>query len=66
VSDVNRYLFTAVAVLTVFFLGEVQGLYARMAFPAWCWWTGAEMDKIMSAHVVREFPVYMGLLIIPV
>ena len=64
-KDVNRYLTTAVLVLTVFFSVVFVGLYARFAFPGLVL-NGQElkMDKIMSAYVVREFPVYMGLLII--
>ena len=64
-KDVNRYLLTAVAVLTVFFSVVFVGLYARLAFPG-LMLNGQElkMDKIMSAYVVREFPVYIGLLVI--
>ena len=64
-KDVNRYLLTAVAVLTVFFSVVFVGLYARLAFPGLVL-NGQElkMDKIMSAYVVREFPVYIGLLVI--
>ncbi|GAA3973720.1 sodium:solute symporter family transporter [Hymenobacter antarcticus] len=64
-KDVNRYLLTAVAVLMVFFSVVFVGLYARMAFPG-LMLNGQElkMDKIMSAYVVREFPVYVGLLVI--
>ncbi|WP_303312264.1 sodium:solute symporter [Hymenobacter sp. BT730] len=63
--DVNRYLLTAVLVLTVFFSVVFAGLYARLAFPG-LQLNGQElkMDKIMSAYVVREFPVYVGLLVI--
>ncbi|GAA4038789.1 sodium:solute symporter [Hymenobacter glaciei] len=64
-KDVNRYLTTAVLVLTVFFSVVFVGLYARLAFPGLVL-NGQElkMDKIMSAYVVREFPVYIGLLVI--
>ena len=64
-KDVNRYLLTAVAVLTVFFSVVFVGLYARLAFPGLVL-NGQElkMDKLMSAYVVREFPVYIGLLVI--
>ncbi|MFD2786763.1 sodium:solute symporter family transporter [Hymenobacter rubripertinctus] len=64
-KDVNRYLLTAVAVLTVFFSVVFVGLYARLSFPGLLL-NGQElrMDKIMSAYVVREFPVYLGLLVI--
>ena len=64
-KDVNRYLTTAVLVLTVFFSVVFVGLYARLAFPSLLL-NGQElrMDKIMSAYVVREFPVYLGLLVI--
>jgi sodium/pantothenate symporter len=64
-KDVNRYLLTAVLVLTVFFSVVFVGLYARLSFPNLLL-NGQElkMDKIMSAYVVREFPVYVGLLVI--
>jgi sodium/pantothenate symporter len=64
-KDVNRYLLTAVLVLTVFFSVVFVGLYARLSFPD-LQLNGQElkMDKIMSAYVVREFPVYVGLLVI--
>ncbi|MDB5269437.1 MAG: sodium:solute symporter [Hymenobacter sp.] len=64
-KDVNRYLTTAVLVLTVFFSVVFVGLYARLAFPN-LMLNGQElkMDKIISAYVVREFPVYIGLLVI--
>lgn len=64
-KDVNRYLSTAVLVLSVFFSVVFVGLYARLAFPGLVL-NGQElkMDKIMSAYVVREFPVYIGLLVI--
>lgn len=64
-SDVNRYLVISILVETVFFLVVVAGLYARLMFPDLTVdGQPLKMDGIMSTYVVREFPVFVGLLVI--
>ena len=63
--DVNRYLVSAIIVEMLFFSVVIVGLYARLSFPD----LQAEgqpinMDGIVSAYVVKEFPVYVGLIVI--
>lgn len=64
--DVNRYLFTGIVVETLFFLVVFTGFYARLMFPDLTTPEGAvlKMDGIVSAYVVREFPVWAGLIVI--
>ncbi len=64
-SDVNKYLVTGIIVEALFFAVVVAGLYARISFPD----LAADgqpinMDGIIPAYVVKEFPVYVGLLVI--
>lgn len=63
--DVNRFLWVAIGVECLFFLVVFAGLYARLSFPD----LRAEgqplrMDGIISAYVVSEFPVYIGIILI--
>lgn len=63
--DVNRYLLTAVIVLTLFFMVVFTGLYARLAFPNLLVNGHAlKMDAIIPAYVLSEFPVYLTLLVV--
>ncbi|SIQ69960.1 sodium:solute symporter family transporter [Pontibacter lucknowensis] len=64
-KDVNLYLLTGVLVEALFFLVVFAGLYARLSFPD-LMVNGQPLpvDGIMSAYVVREFPVYVGLLLV--
>lgn len=64
-SDVNRYLITGILVEAVFFAVVFTGLYARLSFPDLTV-DGAplNMDGIIPAYVVREFPVAVGLVVI--
>ncbi|MCA9734453.1 MAG: sodium:solute symporter [Deferribacteres bacterium] len=63
--DMNRYLWVGVSVEFLFFLVVIAGLYARIAFPDLTIdGTPLKMDGIMSAYVVREFPVYIGLIVV--
>ena len=64
-SDVNRYLITGILVEAVFFAVVFTGLYARLSFPDLTV-DGAplNMDGIIPAYVVREFPVAVGLIVI--
>jgi len=64
-SDVNRYLVTGIIVEMIFFAVVIAGLYARLSFPDLT--TNGQkinMDGIIPAYVVAEFPVYVGILVI--
>lgn len=64
-SQVNRYLLVAIVVEALFFAVVIAGLYARISFPDLT--VDGEplnMDGIIPAYVVREFPVYVGLVVI--
>lgn len=64
-KDVNRYLGVAVVTQMIFFFVVFAGIYARLAFPD-LMVNGAHLkvDQVMSAYVVREFPVFVGLLVV--
>jgi len=63
--DVNRYLTVGVITELIFFAVVFVGLYARLAFPDLTVdGVALKMDGIVSAYVVREFPVYMGLIVV--
>ncbi|MCB2211620.1 sodium:solute symporter [bacterium] len=63
--DVNRYLTTGVIVEIIFFAVVFAGLYARLAFPDLTMnGEPLKMDGIISAYVVQEFPVYIGLVVV--
>jgi len=63
--DVNRYLTFGVITELIFFFVVFAGLYARLAFPD-LMVNGAalKVDQVMSAYVVKEFPVFVGLLVV--
>lgn len=64
-SDVNKYLLTGIIVEMIFFSVVIAGLYARLSFPDLS--VNGEkinMDSIIPAYVVAEFPVYVGILVI--
>ncbi|WP_439880704.1 sodium:solute symporter family transporter [Pontibacter sp. MBLB2868] len=64
-KDVNLYLLVGVATEALFFLVVIAGLYARITFPDLSINGKAiPVDGIMSAYVVSEFPVYVGLLVV--
>jgi len=64
-KDVNRYLTVAVVTELIFFLVVITGLYARISFPDLTFNGQAlKMDGIISAYVVSEFPVYIGLVVV--
>jgi sodium/pantothenate symporter len=64
-KDVNKYLTTAVIVQTLFFLVVITGLYARIIFPDLTVnGIPLKLDGVISAYVVREFPVYVGLIVV--
>lgn len=63
--DVNRYLVVAILAEALFFAVVFVGLYARLRFPDLTLNGQAiPMDGLVSAYVVQEFPVYIGLLVI--
>ena len=64
-SDVNKYLLTAAVVQMIFFLVVFTGLYARIEFPD-LMINGAplKLDGVISAYVVKKFPVYFGLIVV--
>lgn len=64
-KDVNKYLITGVTVQMLFFLVVITGLYARIVFPDLTVnGVPLKLDGIVSAYVVREFPVYVGLVVV--
>ncbi|HPF34809.1 sodium:solute symporter [bacterium] len=63
--EVNRYLWVGGTTEMIFFLVVIVGLYARLAMPDLTVDGAAlKMDGIVSAYVVREFPVAVGLLVV--
>jgi len=64
-KDVNKYLIAGVITELIFFSVVITGLYARLTFPD-LMVNGAplKMDGIISAYVVREFPVFIGLVVV--
>jgi sodium/pantothenate symporter len=64
-ADVKKYLTAGVIAELIFFFVVVAGLYARLTFPDLTVNNvPLKMDGIMSAYVVREFPVYIGLIVV--
>ena len=64
-KDVNKYLISGILVQMLFFLVVITGLYARIDFPDLTI-NGAplKLDGVISAYVVKEFPVYVGLIVV--
>jgi len=63
--EVNRYLWVGCVTEMIFFLVVIAGLYARLAMPDLTVDGEAlKMDGIVSAYVVREFPVAVGLIVV--
>lgn len=63
--DVNRYLIVGLTVEAIFFAVVITGFYARLMFPdLQADGQALRMDGIVSAYVVREFPVWIGLIVI--
>lgn len=64
-QDVNRYLVVGVITELIFFFVVFTGLYARLTFPDLTVnGVPLKMDGIISAYVVKEFPVYVGLIVV--
>ncbi len=64
-KDVNRFLTVAVLVELIFFSVVFTGLYARLQFPdLQMGGMAIRTDAILSAYVVQEFPVWIGLVVV--
>ncbi len=64
-KDVNKYLVSGIITEMIFFLVVITGLYARIAFPNLTVnGVPLKLDGIVSAYVVKEFPVYVGLFVV--
>lgn len=64
-KGVNRYLTVAVIVELLFFAVVLAGLYARLAFPdLMVEGQALKMDGIISAYVVQQFPVWVGMIVV--
>ncbi len=64
-KDVNKYLAAGIIAEIIFFFVVFTGLYARLTFPDLT--VNGEvlrMDGIISAYVVQEFPVFVGLIVV--
>ena len=64
-KDVNKYLTAGVITQMLFFLVVITGLYARLVFPdLTANGLPLKLDGVIPAYVVREFPVYIGLVVV--
>lgn len=64
-TKVNSYLFSAIAVMVVFFMVVVVGLYARLTFPELTvMGKTLKMDEIIPTYVVTKFSVGVGMVIV--
>lgn len=63
--DVNRYLVSGVITQMIFFSVVFAGLYARLTFPDLTVnGTPMKLDGVIPAYVVKEFPVYVGIIVV--
>lgn len=64
-EDINKYLITGVIVELIFFSVVITGLFARINFPDLTFMGETiKVDGLISAYVVSEFPVFIGLIVI--
>ena len=64
-EDVNKYLFAGIVAEIIFFSVVFVGLYARLSFPDLMLdGVPMKMDGIIPAYVVKEFPVWIGLVVV--
>ncbi len=64
-EDVNKYLMVGITAQLLFFFVVFTGLYIRLTFPDLS--VGGNvipMDGLVSAYVVSEFPVFIGLIVV--
>lgn len=64
-KSLNKYLLIAVLVELLFFTVVLVGMFARIKFPDLnINGTPLPPDQVVSEYVIREFPVWVGLIII--
>ncbi len=64
-KDVNKYLTTGILAEIIFFSVVIVGLYARLSFPDLMNnGVAMKMDGIIPAYVVKEFPIWLGLVVV--
>ncbi|WP_262732222.1 sodium/pantothenate symporter [Gaetbulibacter sp. NE] len=64
-KKINKYLFSGIMFMVVFFLVVVVGLYARLTFPDLkVNGTALKMDEIIPTYVVVKFSVGLGMFIV--
>ncbi len=64
-KDVNKYLVVGIITELIFFFVVFTGLYARITFPDLTVdGQPLALDGVISAYVVSEFPVYVGLIVV--
>ncbi|MFZ5516596.1 MAG: sodium/pantothenate symporter [Candidatus Zhuqueibacterota bacterium] len=64
-KDVNKYLVVGIVAEVIFFTVVATGLYARLEFPDLTVnGVPLKLDSIVSAYVVKEFPVYIGMVLV--
>lgn len=64
-KQINAYLTTGIAVMIVFFLVVVTGLYARILFPDLTVnGQPLKMDEIIPTYVISKFSVGIGMVIV--
>lgn len=64
-DDVNKYLTTGIITQFIFFSVVSVGLYIRLTFPDLAAnGSTIPMDGLVSAYVVSEFPVFVGLIVV--
>lgn len=64
-ADVNKYLAVGITAQLLFFFVVFSGLYIRLTFPdLTAGGIPIPMDGLVSAYVVSEFPVFVGLIVV--
>lgn len=64
-EDVNKYLTTGILAEIIFFSVVIVGLFARLSFPDLMNnGVAMKMDGIIPAYVVKEFPIWLGLVVV--
>lgn len=64
-KKINKYLFSGIMFMIVFFLVVIVGLYARLTFPDLAIdGTALKMDEIIPTYVVVKFSLGIGMFII--
>ncbi len=64
-KDVNKYLIYGTITQMIFFSVVFAGFYARIAFPdLMINGVALKMDGVIPAYVVREFPVFIGIVVV--